>query len=93
MRREGRQGSGRQNNKPLVDLVKVRPMRATEHQRFERLMDRHHYLGWGKPVGETMRYVAEARGKWVALLVFGAAAYALEDRDLWIGWSVTQRRR
>lgn len=81
------------NNTSLVDVVKVRPMRRSERRRFERLMDRHHYLGWGQPVGETMRYVAEARGKWVALLVFGSAAYALEDRDTWIGWSVAQRQR
>lgn len=77
----------------LVDLVKVRPMRASERGRFERLMQRHHYLGWGQPVGETLRYVAEVRGKWVALLTFGAAAYALEDRDARLGWSLVQRQR
>lgn len=78
--------------KSVIDLVKVRPMRTSERKRFERLIEHHHYLGWGQPVGETMRYVAEARGKWVALLVFGAAAYALEDRDTWIGWSLVQRQ-
>ncbi len=78
--------------KSVVDVVKVRPMRASERRRFERLIERHHYLGWGRSVGETMRYVAEARGKWVALLIFGAAAYALEDRDAWIGWSLVQRQ-
>jgi hypothetical protein len=77
----------------LVDLVKVRPMRATERQRFERLIERHHYLGGGQPVGETMRYVAEACGKWVALVTFGAAAYALADRDARLGWSLPQRQR
>jgi hypothetical protein len=80
------------NAKSLVDLVKVRLMRLSERRRFERVMARRHYLGWGQPVGETIRYVAEVRGKWVALLVFGAAAYALEDRDTWIGWSGEQRR-
>lgn len=80
-------------SKSVVDLVRVRPLRASERRRFERLIKRHHYLGWGQPVGETMRYVAEARGRWVALLVFGAAAYALEDRDAWIGWSLVQRQR
>jgi hypothetical protein len=78
--------------KCLVERVKVRLMRASERRRFERVMERQHYLGWGQPVGETLRYVAEVRGKWVALLVFGAAAYALEDRDAWIGWSLEQRR-
>jgi hypothetical protein len=79
--------------KSILDRVKVRPMRADERERFERLLKRHHYLGWGQPVGETIRYVAEAQGKWVALLVFGAAAYALHDRDAWVGWNVEQRQR
>jgi hypothetical protein len=57
-----------------------------------RLMQQEHYLGWGHPVGETLYYVAEVDGQWAALLVFGAAAYALRDRDRWIGWSCTQRR-
>jgi hypothetical protein len=77
----------------VVGSVKVRPMRASERRRFERAIARHHYLGWGQPVGETMRYVAEVRGKWVALLTFGSAAYALEDRDTWLGWSRTQRQQ
>jgi hypothetical protein len=75
-----------------LDLVRVRPIRAGERKRFERLMDRHHYLGWGQPVGETMLYVAESQGKWIALLAFGAAAYALKDREEWIGWDRTQRK-
>ena len=77
----------------LVDRVKVRPLRAAEEQRFERLMKKHHYLGWGQPVGETMHYVAHVCGKWVGLLTFGAAAYALEDRDARLRWSLPQRQR
>jgi hypothetical protein len=76
----------------LLDCVEVRLARRQERGRFQRLMAAHHYLGWGQPVGETLLYVAEVQGKWVALLVFGAAAYALRDRDEWIGWSVEQRR-
>jgi hypothetical protein len=56
-------------------------------------MEKHHYLGWGKPVGETMLYVATVGTRWVALVVFGAAAYALKDRDAWIGWSLMQRQK
>ena len=79
-------------SKRLLDEVQVRPLGPREQGRFKRLMAAHHYLGWGQPVGETLRYVAEADGKWVALLVFGAAAYALRDRDEWIGWSLAQRQ-
>ena len=76
----------------LLDRVRVRPVRPRERRRFERLMAKHHYLGWGQPVGETLPYVAAVGEKWVALLVFGAAAYALRDRDAWIGWSLAQRQ-
>lgn len=70
----------------------MRPATPREGKRFERLMARHHYLGWGRPVGETLDYVAHVDGRWVALLTFGAAAYALRDRDEWIGWTAEQRR-
>lgn len=76
----------------LLDEVVVRLATSREKGRYKRLMADHHYLGWGRPVGETLLYVAEAGGKWVGLLAFGAAAYALRDRDEWIGWSVAQRR-
>ena len=79
-------------SKRILDEVHVRLARARERGRFKRLMGAHHYLGWGQPVGETLLYVAEAEGRWVAVLVFGAAAYALRDRDEWIGWSLTQRQ-
>jgi hypothetical protein len=77
--------------KSMVECVRVRPATRREGARFKRLMAAHHYLKWGKPVGETLSYVAEVEGRWVALLVFGAAAYALRDRDAWIGWELPQR--
>lgn len=76
-----------------VQEVRVRPLVTRERRRFERLMQRHHYLGWGQPVGETMLYVATVGKRWVALVVFGAAAYALKDREAWIGWSQVQRQK
>jgi hypothetical protein len=74
-----------------LERVRVRLATPREEKRFKRLMARHHYLGWGKPVGETLQYVAEVDGHWVALLTFGAPAYALRDRDAWIGWTQAQR--
>ena len=79
--------------KRLLDQVQVRLVVTTrEKTRFMRLMGKEHYLGWGKPVGETLMYVAVCGRKWVALLTFGAPAYALRDRDQWIGWSADQRQ-
>jgi len=47
--------------------------------------------GSRRPVGDYLRQVVELEGEPVALLVWGPACYALKDRDLWIGWSATQR--
>ena len=77
--------------KTVLERVRVRLATPRDGKRFKRLMARHHYLKWGKPVGETLQYVAEVDGRWVALLTFGAAAYALHDRDEWIGWTLAQR--
>lgn len=69
-----------------VDRVVVRPLRKGEEARFEKLMEAHHYLGWGRLVGERMLYVATVGRRWVAVLVFASSAYALKDRDEWLGW-------
>jgi hypothetical protein len=67
---------------------------AIERRRFQRLLQQHHYLGGLKPVGEQMYYAAvDARGCWVALLLFSAAARHLKHRDQWIGWTRPQRDR
>lgn len=73
-----------------VILVPERP----ERRRFQRLLNQHHYLGGVKAVGEQLYYVAvDARGEWLALLLFSAAAKHLKHRDEWIGWTGPQRDR
>ena len=65
-----------------------------ERRRFQRLLQQQHYLGALKPVGEQMYYAAlDAQGRWVALLLFSAAARHLKHRDRWIGWTRPQRER
>ena len=48
-------------------------------------MSRHHYLGFRSLVGESIRYVAEIKGSWVALLGWSAASLKCQPRDTWIG--------
>ena len=65
-----------------------------DRRRFQRLLERHHYLGRLKPVGEQLYYVAvDAQGRWLALLLFSAAAKHLKHRDQWIGWTAVQSDR
>jgi hypothetical protein len=57
-------------------------------------LDKRHYLKSLQPVGERLYYVAtDAQGRWLALLVFNAAAKHLKHRDQWIKWTPQQRRR
>lgn len=74
-----------------VDLV-VRRCEGHELERFKELMSAHHYLKGGRSAGDTLRYVAELDGQWVALLTWGAAAYKLKHREAWIGWGVGLRK-
>ena len=64
-----------------VDIVAVE-----DEARFRDLMQAHHYLGAVPGMGETVRYVAHHRGRWLALAVFSAPALKCGARDRWIGW-------
>lgn len=80
----------------ILNRVEVRPLATDdlgEREKFRLFMTRHHYLKSDDMVGEQLRYVAEVDGKWLALLGWSAAAQQLKDREAWIGWNITQRRR
>ncbi len=74
----------------LKSLV-VRPIRSDEKDKWDRLMSTHHYLGFRHLVGESLKYVAELQGRWVALLGWGSATFKSGARDKWIGWSPEQQ--
>ena len=67
--------------------VLVRPVRPLEEQRFQQLMQEHHYLGALRKISETLWYVVTSGDQWVALLTFSAAALKCSARDRWIGWN------
>lgn len=78
----------------LLGEVRVQLAERSQLPRLSRLLDEHHYLGNLKPVGERLYYVAtDASGRWLAILVFSAAANHLRARDQWIQWTHEQRRR
>ena len=69
----------------VLHEVQVRLVEHQEMPRFNRLLDKHHYLKRIRPVGQRLYYVAtDAQGQWLALLVFSAAANHLKHRDRWI---------
>ncbi len=68
--------------------VLVQPIGRSEEQRYQHLMQEHHYLGCLPKISETLWYVACWRDQWVALVSFSAAAWKCAARDLWIGWDL-----
>jgi hypothetical protein len=72
----------------VFDLLKVRVQLVSrlEEQRFQKLMQTHHYLGALPKISETLWYVATFADQWIALLSFSAAALKCSARDHWIGW-------
>src|SRR5437588_1765123 len=78
----------------ILDRLQVRLLASAELKRCHDYLEKHHYLGSIKPVGERLYYVAtDHQGEWLALLVFAAAAKHLKYRDRWIGWTDVQRER
>jgi hypothetical protein len=60
---------------------------------FQFLLQRYHYLGLGKGVGEKLKYLVRDRtGRPLACLLFGAAAWKIQARNAWIGWEAAQRQ-
>lgn len=73
--------------------VVVRPIEPTEEARWDSLMSQHHYLGFERLVGESLKYVAHVNGQWLALLGWGTSAFQCGPRDRWIGWAREQQWR
>ena len=77
----------------VLSRVTVRLLREEERPEFDRLLQEKHYLHDWVLAGQSLRYVAELDGQWVALLAFSAASFHLKAREWWIGWSPRQRAR
>jgi hypothetical protein len=71
----------------VVKGVEVRLMEAPEKARWEELIRWHHYLGFQGMIGQSLRYVAVYKDRWLALLGWAGAALKCKVRDQWIGWT------
>ena len=82
----------------LRDLVPLRFVVATagslELRRCWAYVAQYHYLGFSRPVGETLAYLVRDRyGRDLACVLFGAPAWKVAGRDAFIGWSAPVRQR
>jgi hypothetical protein len=84
-----------------TDLKQLKPLclRRVESREQRRLwceyVDRHHYLGYRRPFGAQVRYfIGSGRvDRPLGCLQFSSPAWAMADRDRWIGWSPEQKKR
>jgi hypothetical protein len=81
------------NETEALERVTVRLLAEAERPEFDRLLREEHYLESSVLVGQSLRYVAELNGQWVALVTFSAPALHVKARERWIGWSPRQRAR
>jgi len=76
-----------------VKIVNARDC-ADHEKAFNYLMKEYHYLSYGRPIGQNMKYMILGRNeRFLGCLLFGAAAWKMEARDRWIGWPMDVRER
>ena len=76
-----------------VELVPVQSADSKASRVWNDLMDRYHDLGAGPLVGAQLRYlIHSSEYGWLGGLSFSAAAWSLQARDQWIGWSAEARQ-
>lgn len=77
-----------------VELVRIDSADSRASRIWNDLMNHYHYLRAGPLCGAQLRYlIGSGQGQWLGGLAFSAAAWQLEARDRWIGWSPAARRQ
>jgi Domain of unknown function (DUF4338) len=75
-----------------LGVIPVQP-RTAQANAFVGHLAKHHYLGYGGAAGQNLRYlIRDCRGRDLACLLFGAAAWKVRARDAFIGWNAEQRQ-
>lgn len=71
----------------------LRPIEDEERDGFRLHLERFHYLGFERSVGESLGYAAFVGNELVALLDWGSAALHCGPRDRYLGWDSATRER
>lgn len=76
-----------------LEPVEVAPVLGREAIRlWNEYVERYHGLGYKRPFGAHQRYfIVDGSGRRLGCLMFAASAWALSERDEWIGWSARDR--
>jgi len=74
-----------------IELVEVR--RTPLERLYRSLIEERHYLGYRRPVGEHLEYLAMSQGQPVACLGWSSAPRHIGCRDRYVGWDQEQRKK
>ena len=76
-----------------LEVIRVEP-RTLQANAFVWHLAQHHYLGFEGAAGQNLRYLLrDCYGRDLACVLFGAAAWKVQARDAFIGWSAPQRQQ
>lgn len=84
--------SGTVSDVEPIELEAVREL--TSIHKWNNYVERYHILGYKRPFGAHQRYFiwsGTKERKGLGCMLFSAAAWALAERDAWIGWSKEER--
>ena len=78
----------------VIQPLEIFQVRRTDRETlFRALIERHHYLGYTRPVGEHLKYIVYAGERPIACAAFSSAPRHLAPRDRFIGWGKEARRQ
>ena len=84
-------------NCALSELMPIHLQIVSEKEQIKHwneFVDRHHYLGYRRPIGPSLRYfIIDRHGRTLGCLLFSFATISLECRDKWIGWTDENRQK
>ncbi len=72
-----------------IELLQVR--RTPLQKLYSSLIEQYHYLGYTRPVGEHLEYLAFSHGRVLACLGWCSAPRHIGCRDRYLGWTPEQR--
>ncbi|MBU1342928.1 MAG: DUF4338 domain-containing protein [Proteobacteria bacterium] len=71
-----------------LDPIWIKMVRNTDQEPlYDSLVDQYHYLGHAQIVGNYLKYMAFAGETPVACIGWGSAAWAVQSREEFIGWT------
>ena len=75
-----------------ISLQLVKEKEAISH--WNEMVDRHHYLGYKRPIGSHLRYfILDEQGRKLGCLMFSYPVKSLPCRDEWIGWQALKHKK